>query len=246
MTQTAMTHVTSTKDTTSPTAPAEPPHRALGCVIVEDQTMFLQLLVGMLRTVPGIEVQATATTAQDAIMICRSRPVDLLILDLVLPDGSGVDVLRAAVARRPEVVVIVLSSAAQEFACPRDLLPNLRAVIDKTEAYERLQAVISGIVGARDGSTASAARAVRPLEVLRPRELEVFQLLGRGLKTADIAIALRISRHTVETHRRNITSKLGVRGAELVRLATIHNQTSLISHDDLDRREQLKRVTPGR
>ena len=66
-----------------------------------------------------------------------------------------------------------------------------------------------------------------PLALLRPRELEVFRLIGQGLKTSDIGARLGISHHTVETHRKNITAKLGVSGAELVRLATLHNQTSL-------------------
>jgi response regulator of citrate/malate metabolism len=63
-------------------------------VFVEDQTMFLQLLVGMLRTIPGIHLAAVAQGVREAVQTCRSLPVDLLVLDLALPDGDGLDVLR--------------------------------------------------------------------------------------------------------------------------------------------------------
>lgn len=208
--------------------PGETARQPLRCLVVEDQTMFLQLLVGMLRTVPGIDVVATAATVHDGIACCRAAPIDLLILDLILPDGDGIDVLREAVAVHPSVACIVLSSAAGECSCPRELLGNLEAVIDKAQAYERLQTVIADRVRSQGlAGPGSRGTGVEPAQVLRPRELEVFQLLGRGLTTAEIADRLGISTHTVETHRRNIVARLGVRGAELVRLATIHNQTSL-------------------
>lgn len=200
------------------------PRNQLCCVVVEDQTMFLQLLTGMLRTVPGIHVRATASTVREAIATCRELPVDLLILDLTLPDGHGLDVLRTAVDHRPGLECIVLSSAAGEFTCPQALLPNIRALVDKAQAYERLQAVIARVVGDHG---IDAAETAAPVAALRPRELEVFQLIGQGLKTADISDHMGISKHTVETHRKNIAAKLGASGAELVRLATIHNQTSL-------------------
>ncbi|MDA1040337.1 MAG: hypothetical protein O3A37_08640 [Planctomycetota bacterium] len=62
---------------------------SLRCVAVEDQTMFLQLLSGMLRTIPGVELVATATTVAAGQAACDTEAVDLLILDLALPDGNG-------------------------------------------------------------------------------------------------------------------------------------------------------------
>jgi DNA-binding NarL/FixJ family response regulator len=197
---------------------------ALRCLIVEDETMFLQLLVAMLRTTPVVEVRATATTAKAAIEVCREDAFELLILDLKLPDANGLDVLRAAVAARPAIECIVLSSAAGEFACPQELLPNLRFVIDKTQAYEQLQDAIAEIARTRGIATPADTDAAA---VLRPRELDVFRLIGQGMSTAEISSRLGIAKNTVETHRKSIAGKLGAKGAELVRRATIHNQISL-------------------
>ena len=61
--------------------------------------------------------------------------------------------------------------------------------------------------------------------MLRPRELEVFERIGQGMSTRDIATSLGITVHTVNTHRKAIVGRLGVVGAELVRVATIYNQT---------------------
>lgn len=213
-----------TAKTITPRRPSPP--RALACVVVEDHTMFLQLLVGMLRATPGIEVKATATTAAAAAAAVSDGACDLLILDLKLPDGDGLDVLRAAVAANPAVDCIVLSSAAGEFTCPQGLLANLQAIVEKTQTYEQLQTAIAAVVAARGIEVCTAAGGDR-LALLRPRELEVFRLIGRGLKTADICQQLGISRNTVETHRKGIAAKLGASGAELVRLATLHNHTSL-------------------
>lgn len=190
--------------------------------------MFLQLLSAVLRTLPGIDIRATATTVASAVDACRSLPVDLLILDLTLPDGNGLDAFRAAVDARPDVACVVLSSAASEFECPQALRHNLRAIVDKTHAYSRLQAIIADIVRLHARTIGSTPPpALDPTKALRPRELEVFRLIGLGLKTAEISKRLDISPHTVETHRRNIVNKLGATRGGLVRLATIHNQTSL-------------------
>lgn len=219
-------------DGRSTTATGHREHRGargpLCCVVVEDQTMFLQLLVGMLRTVPGIYLATVAQGVREAIQTCRSLPVDLLILDLMLPDGDGLTVLREIATRRPSVECIVLSSAAAEFSCPQSLLKHIRAIVDKTQTYERLSAAIQDVVSDRGVPTPHGrAGSADPREILRPREFEVFELIGQGLKTNEIGTRLGISQNTVETHRKNIASKLKASGAELVRIATIHNQTSL-------------------
>jgi len=200
------------------------PPRALNCLVVEDHTLIGQLLVGILRASPGIGGVRLATTTAEAVREAVDTDVDLLILDLRLPDGDGLEVLRAAVRRHPELDCIVLSSVADEFAHPPELVEHLAAVIDKTAPLDELRLEVEAVVRQRLGGRAAAV-PVDPATVLRPRELEVFRLIGKGMTSRQIAASLGIRLPTVNTHRQAIASKLGVVGAELVRLATVYNQT---------------------
>jgi DNA-binding NarL/FixJ family response regulator len=195
---------------------------SLRCVVVEDQVMFLQLLVGLLRSQAELEVVATAQTVAQGVDACREHCPDLLILDLALPDGEGVAVAEALQLAHPPARVIVLSGQASSFVCPAPLQPMVHAVIDKTRAYDALLQEVDRLRGAAGDGADRRAR----LESLTARERQIFALIGQGTSSRDIAEALQLSPHTVETHRRNITGKLGVSGAELVRLAAMELPTA--------------------
>jgi DNA-binding NarL/FixJ family response regulator len=190
------------------TAPAPGP---LTCVVVEDQRMFLQMLVVMLQSFQGLEVVATATTATAGIEACLELAPDLLLLDLTLPDQDGLAVALALAGVNPEARLIVLSAAASSFVCDAALQPMLQAVVDKIDACETLSAEIGELLGERFNEPAA----------LTAREDEVLVLIGQGLSNGQIAERLTLSVHTVGTHRRNISGKLGLRGAELIRHATL-------------------------
>lgn len=194
-------------------------------VIVEDQLMFLQLLSGMLRSDPHIQLLATSATAAAAKTAFQSlENVNLVILDLDLPDGCGLEVLRHALMHHPELVCIVLSGHASQFVAPTDLKHSIRAVIDKTETYDHLRLALQEIISSRDNGHRANPE---PTSALTPRELEIFRLIGQGTISKQIADQLFISVHTVETHRKSIARKLRSSGADLVRLASVHNQTTL-------------------
>lgn len=201
---------------------------ALRCVVVEDQVMFLQLLVAMLRTQPNLEVVATAQGVEQAIALCASQSPDLLILDLALPDGDGIAVMEALIEQPDPPSVIVLSGQASSFVCPRQLTPLLHAVVDKTRAYSDLTTEIQRLlhppVEAPEQADAATPTGRRHLTV---REQEVFNLIGQGLTNRTIASMLGLSLRTVETHRKNITVKMGAKGGELVRMAALDLQMDL-------------------
>jgi response regulator of citrate/malate metabolism len=113
-----MTSVTQPESAAAAPGSAESSPRPLACLVVEDHTLIGQLLLGILRASPGIGSVSLATTAAEAIREATETDLDLLILDLKLPDGDGLGVLRDVAGRHPEVRCIVLSSAADEFACP--------------------------------------------------------------------------------------------------------------------------------
>lgn len=196
---------------------------ALRCVVVEDQVMFLQLLVAMLRTLPGLEVVATAQGQTEAKAACAEHRPDLLILDLALPDGDGVELMTALAEQEQPPQVIVLSGQVSSFVCPRQLRPLVQAVVDKTRAYDDLRSEVQRLLDPQlveGGEAESRGR-------LTARERQVFALIGKGCTNRLIAEQLGLSLRTVETHRKNITGKLGAKGGELVRLAALDLQMTL-------------------
>jgi len=193
---------------------------ACRCLIVEEETMFAQMLAGMLRGIPGLEVAGIAHSRKDALLACRKMSPDLLVLDLALPDGDGIDVARALARTNPRSQTIILSGQAATFVLPAGLRTHIHAVVDKTKAYSVLQREVLQFLAA----SPTAPAQVDPEAVLSTRELEVFRELGRGLMNKQIADRLGISISTVAIHRKRIAAKLDKRGAELVRLATLHHR----------------------
>ena len=209
----------------------------LRVMTVEDQTMFLQLMAGMLRTHPRLEVVAAVPTIAEARKVLLRTVVDLLILDLSLPDGLGIDLLRAALEHNPDLLAIVVSGEGMNFVCPSDLNSSIRAVIDKTNAYEQLRVEIDEVLRGkemvsdhRDTPELKPDSGVTSYENLTKREREIFRLIGQGKSTKRIAEQLSISIRTAETHRKTVSKKMGASGGELIRVANNHNLTSIGSN----------------
>ena len=180
--------------------------------------MIQQLLMAMLDQHPALQVVGSACSVADGIAACAALAPDLLILDIALPDGDGLNVARALAERDPSARVIVLSSFASTVERPPELRSQIVAILDKSRAYQDLirevEALLPEGVSQRNPN-------VLALSVLTPREREILELVGRGCSSRHIAEQLIISLHTVETHRRNICSKLGLSGAALVRQASL-------------------------
>ncbi len=192
------------------------------CVIVEDQEMFAQLVGGLLRSSCDLEILEIAGTLADGLAAIDHHRPSLLILDLELPDGSGLVAAEHLFAVAPHARVVVLSAQACQFVCPAALQQAVIAVVDKTQAWEVLVDQVATYV--RDSGIRSPSLA--PLErcsSLTDREREVLRRLGQGAASKVIAHDLVLSVSTVETHRRNIAAKLGISGAELIRLAVLYN-----------------------
>jgi DNA-binding NarL/FixJ family response regulator len=198
----------------------------LKCVIVEDQTMFLQMLSNMLQAVPDLHVAATARNeAQGLAAVAKHRP-DLLLLDLNLPDGSGIRVAEKLAKMNPAAKTVILSGEASTFVCPPGLQPHIQAVLDKTQAFDDLATELKALMPRGRGGS-NSARAAEIRELLSAREFEIFTLIGRGLMSKEIGETLGISPLTVQTHRRKIAEKLGTAGPELVHLALKHYHATL-------------------
>jgi DNA-binding NarL/FixJ family response regulator len=199
---------------------------SLKCVIVEDQTMFRQMLHNMLQGTPDLRVVAAAASVAEGIKACEHNTPDLLVLDLALPDGSGVNVARRLAKIKPAARIIILSGEASTFVCPAELRTSVHAVLDKTQAFDDLADELKALLPkARGGSSSARSKDVR--DRLSEREYEIFLLVGRGLMSKEIGEKLFISPQTVQAHRRKMADKLGTTGSEFAQLAIKHYQSTL-------------------
>jgi len=197
--------------------------RKFHCVVVEDQVLFEQLLSALLEAEDLVDVVASAHSMEDGIAACRRHRPDLLLLDLALPDGSGLEVARALAVCRPDARIIIISGQADTFRCPPDLKPQIYSVIDKTRTFSVVRQELAGCLARMSPGAAPSAQNI---EQLSPREHEIFRMIGRGMSTKEIAAAAHISPQTVETHRKKIAAKLGLRASALIRRATLHELSS--------------------
>lgn len=183
--------------------------------------MFLELLAGMMTLHGGIKVVARAHDVASGRAACMTQKPDVLILDLALPDGDGLEVARAAILANPAGRVIVVSGQASDFVCPGWLNDNMQAVISKNDAFESLRRELDEITRtpseAADGDETSWS-----LNTLTEREAEVFRMIGEGLGSRAMAERLGLSEHTIQTHRKRIAAKLGATGYEVTRRAIAH------------------------
>lgn len=195
--------------------------------------MMRQGLAQLVNNEPDLTVCGEADTAGQALNgVPGSRP-DLLIADISLPDKNGLELIKDLRALQPELSILVISMHDEELYAERVLRAGGRGYVMKQEGgkilMEAIRQVLSGKVfvsekmsakileifsGRRDQSGGS------PVQRLSDREFEVFQMIGEGKGTRQIAEHLHLSVKTVEVHRANIKEKLRLKTAtDLVRYA---------------------------
>ncbi len=201
-------------------------HRVL---IVDDHPVMRIGLRTLINREPGLSVVGEAGGVGEALRLAESLLPDVAVIDLALPDGSGMDLVRRLSARYPATRLLVCSMYEGSLYAGRVLKAGATGFISKDEAsghvVEALQHVLAGEIYLSKAMTQRMLQGIHKgmpatVEDLTDRELEVFLLIGKGLKTSQIAKRLRISVKTVDTHREKIKHKLNLSSAaDLVRLA---------------------------
>lgn len=170
---------------------------------------------------------ATCCEAQNAAQalegIMRTKP-DLVLTDFTLPDKNGLELIKDIRAVRPELPVLVISMHEESLYAERVLRAGARGYITKEEGGDKLMHAIRHVLGgaiyvsdqmsARILEIFSGGQAMQErsaVEELSDREFEIFELLGGGLSTQQIAARLHLSMKTVDAHRANIKDKLNVK-----------------------------------
>jgi DNA-binding NarL/FixJ family response regulator len=199
-------------------------------LIVDDHAVVRAGLRLLLEAEDGLEPVGEAGSARDAVFQARSTKPDVILLDVVMPDQSGLDVLPTLLREHPETKVLVLSMQDDPQYVRQAFAAGASGYVLKEAADTEVVAAIREVaaggryvhpeLGARlvDAETAAERRAEE--DPLSEREREVLRLLALGHTNQEISKQLYISVRTAETHRAHIMQKLRLSSrAELVRYA---------------------------
>jgi DNA-binding NarL/FixJ family response regulator len=191
-------------------------------LLVDDHPVVRQGIRLMLMTDPDLEICAEAVNAAAAIDLLRKSElaIDLVILDLNLPDQNGLVVLQESVRRRPEVPVLIMSIQPEEHMAVRALKLGASGYLSKEAAPEELLKAVATLRRGKKYISASLAewlaldvsgrREVLPHERLSDREYQVLCLLAAGKSVTEIAEGLSRSPNTISTYRTRILHKMGI------------------------------------
>jgi DNA-binding NarL/FixJ family response regulator len=197
-------------------------------LVADDHRLFRQGLLSLLQSEPEFEVVGEAASGQEALRLAAVAQPDVALVDLMMPDMSGTEVIAQLVARWPAFKVVVLTASEDS----QDLLGAIQAgakgyVLKNADADDLFDVIRDVYAG---GEAICAMATSKVMQILRglvarsapdpgltPREREVVALLAAGADSAEIASRLVISKNTVRTHVAHILEKLQLRNrSELI------------------------------
>ena len=224
----------------------EPRAHAIRVLLVDDHRALADALSRLLAAEPGISIVGTAYSAADARTWLRA-PVDVVLMDYALPDGTGAELTRAVKARWPKALVIMLTAHDDDETVLDSIQAGADGFLAKTASIDE---ILDAVRAAHAGETllptaviAKIALRVRvareggsegpKVEPLTVRELEILRALAAGRTTREICQGLAIAPNTLRTHVQNITAKLHVHSKlEAVVFALRHGLVEAPSLDD--------------
>jgi two-component system response regulator NreC len=200
-------------------------------LLADDHNVMRRGLRLLLESQPEFTVVAEAADGRQALEQAQATNPDVVILDIAMPNLSGIEAAQQMIAVRPGIAVVILSMHSDEGYVLRALKAGAKGYLLKDSAEGDL---IDAIKAVRQGKTFFSPEISRMLvedyvreirtrgvedsyELLTAREREILQLIAEGKSNKDVAARLNLSLYTVETHRRNLQDKLNLHSlAELI------------------------------
>jgi DNA-binding NarL/FixJ family response regulator len=182
-------------------------------LVVEDHNVVRQGLVALLKVVEGLEVVGEAADGAEALAQFRRQRPDVTLIDLRMPQMSGVEVIQRAREESPQARFIVLTTYDGDEDIYRALKAGAKAYLLKGMTSEDLIATIRTVHEGKSHIPAAIAEKLAErmgAEELTPREFDVLEEIVRGKSNKEIASALDVSEATVKTHINSLLGKLGV------------------------------------
>ena len=216
-------------------------------LICDDHAIFRQGIKQVLAANPGLEVVGEAGDGLEAIALVKKLEPELVIMDITMPELSGIEATREIVAQRPETRVVILSVHSRKAFISEALKAGARGYVLKDSAGEKLLDAVAAVIRGEcylDSPVAGhivdeflampeAAPEGEPPERLSDRERQVLRLIVEGNTNKQIAEKLFLSPKTVDNHRSRIMSKLGRH--DLIGLVKYAIATGLVDPDSWSR-----------
>jgi DNA-binding NarL/FixJ family response regulator len=222
-------------DTDNPPPPPAESTKKIRVAIVDDHTLMREGLAQLISSQPDLNIVVSASDAAEGLSgILETKP-DLALIDITLPGRNGLELIKDLLAQQAQLPILVVSMHDETLYAERALKAGAKGYLmkdaDRATILSAIRRVLDGgfyvsdrmageIFASFAGKTAAKSEAGGAVARLSDREFEVFEHLGAGLGTNEIAERLGISPKTVEVHRARIREKLGLaNGAALVRYA---------------------------
>lgn len=216
-----------------PAAKLPPPKTKHRIFLVDDHPVMREGFTQLINQEQDLHVCGCAATAPKALDAIDAAKPDLVIVDVSLNGMNGIELIKNILSRRPNQLILTLSMHDESVHGERALRAGARGYVMKNEPTEEIMRAIREVlrgevylskrmrsIVVQKFLNGGAGPGRSGIEELSDRELEVFQLIGSGNKTRDIAAQLHLSVKTVETYRAHIKEKLQLKdGMELVRHA---------------------------
>ncbi len=191
-------------------------------VLIEDDPEVIELVSAQVGEASDMELVLVATNVRDGLAAIKQGDFDVLLCDLCLPDGNGIDLIYQCTQLRPNVDTIVMTIFAEQSKIIRSLRAGARSYILKDEKIHECTSVIRETIAG--GSTISPAIARHLVKLFQPqdadsvagngqltrKELDILNFLARGFSVPELAGILKISKNTIATHIKSIYKKLAV------------------------------------
>jgi DNA-binding NarL/FixJ family response regulator len=188
--------------------------RKITVLSVDDHPLLREGLAAIVNSQDDLEMVAQAASGRQAIQLFRQYRPDVTLMDLRMPDGSGIDVVSAIVAEFPDARIVMLTTFEGDVEIQRSLAAGARGYLLKTTPPAELVEVIRQVhAGKKRIPQEVAAQLAEHIadEPLTSREIDVLQHVASGNRNRDIAEQLFISEETVKVHVKHIMEKLGAR-----------------------------------
>jgi DNA-binding NarL/FixJ family response regulator len=208
----------------------------LRILIADDHEVARQGIRALLESHPGWEVCAEAKDGREAVELATNSKPDIVLLDIGMPNLNGLDAARQILAMSPTIRILILTMHDAEQVVREVLAAGARGFVLKSDAARDLVAAVDALQHRRTFFTTRVTQMVlngylhqekesQPLAkaVLTPREREVIQLLAEGKTSKEVAVALKLSVKTAETHRTNLMRKLDLHSVADLTLYAIRN-----------------------